>query len=153
MLGLKLNHVNKMCHRNRRQLDYCGTCRIGPLDNSIKSNHITPYFRKSLSFLGSGRTSIWRLQMYCRIAFRHRCCRVCTHTAKENQREQCYMLPAMQSNSITKSPWWRHQMETFPAIVAFVWEFTSLRWIPHTKASDVELWFFYLRLNKRLNKQ
>ena len=37
--------------------------------------------------------------------------------------------------------WWRHQMET--------------RWIPHTKASDAELWcfFFYLSLNKQLSKQ
>ena len=33
-------------------------------------------------------------------------------------------------------------------------EFTSPRWIPHTKASDVELWcFFDLRLNKRLSEQ
>ena len=34
-------------------------------------------------------------------------------------------------------------------------EFTGHQWIPHTKASDAELWwcFFYLRLNKRLSKQ
>ena len=33
-------------------------------------------------------------------------------------------------------------------------EFTGRRWIPRTKASDAELWFFfYLRLNKRLSKQ
>ena len=34
-------------------------------------------------------------------------------------------------------------------------EFTGPRWIPHTKASDTELWFFSfdLRLNKRLSKQ
>ena len=32
-------------------------------------------------------------------------------------------------------------------------EFIGHRWIPRTKASDVELWFFYLRLNKRLSKQ
>ena len=33
-------------------------------------------------------------------------------------------------------------------------EFTGLRWIPRTKASDVELWFFFdLCLNKRLRKQ
>ena len=31
-------------------------------------------------------------------------------------------------------------------------EFTGLRWIPRTKASDAELWCF-LRLNKRLSKQ
>ena len=33
-------------------------------------------------------------------------------------------------------------------------EFTGPRWIPHTKASDAELWCFLdLRLNKRLSKQ
>ena len=34
-------------------------------------------------------------------------------------------------------------------------EFTGPRWIPHTKASDAELWcfFFYLCPNKRLSKQ
>ena len=33
-------------------------------------------------------------------------------------------------------------------------EFTGHRWIPRTKASDAELWYFFdLRLNKRLSKQ
>ena len=34
-------------------------------------------------------------------------------------------------------------------------EFTGHRWIPHTKASDAELWYFcfYLCTNKRLSKQ
>ena len=33
-------------------------------------------------------------------------------------------------------------------------EFTGPRWIPHTKASDAELWcFFDLQTNKRLSKQ
>ena len=33
-------------------------------------------------------------------------------------------------------------------------EFTGHQWIPRTKASDAELWFFFdLRLNKRLSKQ
>ena len=32
-------------------------------------------------------------------------------------------------------------------------EFTTHRRIPLTKASDAELWFFYLSLNKRLSKQ
>ena len=30
-------------------------------------------------------------------------------------------------------------METFSALLAFVWEFTGHRWIPLTKASDGEL--------------
>ena len=33
-------------------------------------------------------------------------------------------------------------------------EFADLRWIPRTKASDAELWWFFdLRLNKRFSKQ
>ena len=32
-------------------------------------------------------------------------------------------------------------------------EFTGHRWIPRTKASDAELWYFHLCLNKRLSKQ
>ena len=33
---------------------------------------------------------------------------------------------------------WKH----FPRYWPFVWEFTRHRWIPHTKASDAELWYF-----------
>ena len=43
--------------------------------------------------------------------------------------------------------WWRHQIETFSALLA-ICEGNS----PVTKASDAEL-FFYLRLNKQLSKQ
>ena len=51
----------------------------------------------------------------------------------------------------TGIPWWRHQMETFSPLC---WEFTGHRWIPRTKARNAEPWcFFYLHLNKRLNKQ
>ena len=32
-------------------------------------------------------------------------------------------------------------------------EFTGTRWILRTKASDAELWFYYLRPNKLLSKQ
>ena len=36
-------------------------------------------------------------------------------------------------------PWWRHQMETFSALLANLCrEFTGPRWIPHSKASDAE---------------
>ena len=45
---------------------------------------------------------------------------------------------------------WTH----FPRNWPFVRGIHRSRWIPHTKASDAELWcFFYLRLNKRLSKQ
>ena len=37
--------------------------------------------------------------------------------------------------------WWRHQMETFSASLA-ICAITGHRWIPHTKASDAELWDF-----------
>ena len=54
-----------------------------------------------------------------------------------------------------KLPWWRHQMETFSAILAIcagnspvTGEFPPQR--PATRSSDV---FFDLRLNKRLSKQ
>ena len=50
-------------------------------------------------------------------------------------------------------PWWRHQMETFSALLALcagnspvIGEFPSQR--PVTRSSDI---FFDLRLNKRLN--
>ena len=52
-------------------------------------------------------------------------------------------------------PWWRHQMETFSALLAIcagnspvAGEFPTQR--PVTRSSDV---FFHLRLNKRLSKQ
>ena len=39
--------------------------------------------------------------------------------------------------------WWRHQMETFSALLAFgCGVFAGHRWIPRTKASDAELWCF-----------
>ena len=43
---------------------------------------------------------------------------------------------------------WRHQMETFSALLAHY-----VGNIPLTKASDAELWFFFfnMRLNHRLN--
>ena len=52
-------------------------------------------------------------------------------------------------------PWWRHQMETFSALLAICarnspvpGEFPVQR--PVTRSFDI---FFYLRLNKRLSKQ
>ena len=40
-------------------------------------------------------------------------------------------------------PWWRHQRETFSALLHFLWgESTCHRWIPITKARDAELWCF-----------
>ena len=42
-------------------------------------------------------------------------------------------------------PWWRHKMETFSALMVFCAGNSPLtcdQWIPHTKASDSELWCF-----------
>ena len=43
------------------------------------------------------------------------------------------------AEQVGRPPWWRHQMEAFSAL-----PFTGHRWIPHTKASDAELWCFSL---------
>ena len=44
--------------------------------------------------------------------------------------------------SVVLSAWWRQQMEAFSASLAFCGEFTGHRWIPCTKVSDTELWYF-----------
>ena len=47
-------------------------------------------------------------------------------------------------------------METFSGLLALCEETTGHRWIPLTKASDTELWYFILldlRLDKLLSKQ
>ena len=51
--------------------------------------------------------------------------------------------------------WWRHQMETFSALLALCAGIHRSRWIPRTKASDAELWFFFfdLHVNKWFSKQ
>ena len=52
---------------------------------------------------------------------------------------------------VVKEPWWRHQMETFSALLALC---AGPRWIPRAKASDANFdVFFDLRPNKRLSKQ
>ena len=38
--------------------------------------------------------------------------------------------------------WWRHQMETFSALLVICSRNSRHRWIPRTKASDAELWCF-----------
>ena len=65
----------------------------------------------------------------------------------------CAWCQAVSSKS--KCSWWRHQMETFSALLAFcagnspvLGEFPKQR--PVTRSFDV---FFDLRLNKRLSKQ
>ena len=38
-------------------------------------------------------------------------------------------------------PWWRHQMETFSALLAIC---AGNSPVPQTKATDAELWFFFI---------
>ena len=40
--------------------------------------------------------------------------------------------------------WWRHQMKIFSAWLAFCGEIAGHWWIPLTKASDAEFWWFFL---------
>ena len=51
--------------------------------------------------------------------------------------------------------WWRHQMETFFALLALWEENLRATGVPLTSVIDVDLWwfFFHLRLNKRFSKQ
>ena len=53
----------------------------------------------------------------------------------------CHIL--VSQKSVSDDSWWRHQMETFSVLLAILCrKFTGHRWIPHTKASDAELWCF-----------
>ena len=76
------------------------------------------------------------------------------HRAHSDGTVMILMLTAAQEvysvqieNWLLNNPWWRHQMETFSALLA------GHRWIPCTKASDAELWWFLQRLNKQLSKK
>ena len=51
-----------------------------------------------------------------------------------------FLITTMQS--IIVFSWWRHQMETFSALLALCAGIHRSRWIPRTKASDAELWCF-----------
>ena len=58
-------------------------------------------------------------------------------------------IPRIMHTVCTLFSWWRHQMETFSAFTSHLfWEFTGLRWIPRTKASDPELWCFLWSVSK-----
>ena len=45
--------------------------------------------------------------------------------------------------------WWRHQMETFSALLALWEESVGHRWIPLAMTSDAELWCFLLSAPER----
>ena len=69
----------------------------------------------------------------------------------KNTRGVCEMCDKEMSLILS---WWRHQMETFSALLALCGEFTGPGEFPTqrpvTRSFDV---FFHLRLNKRLSKQ
>ena len=59
------------------------------------------------------------------------------------QREQSfrYYKQVFSPLTFTVAAWWRHQMETFSALLAIcAGNSPGPRWIPRTKASDAELW-------------
>ena len=69
--------------------------------------------------------------------------------------QQATQTPMQPTHNITGDPWWRHQMETFSALLAIcaanspvTGEFPAQR--PVTRSFDV---YFDLRLNERLSKQ
>ena len=70
-------------------------------------------------------------------------------TTAETKREPCEPKPCTGFMGYTVlarflcKTWWRHQMQTFIRVTGpLCGEFTGHRWIPHTKASDAELWCF-----------
>ena len=61
-----------------------------------------------------------------------------------NQKYKTQIFSCLFKYSLT---WCRHQMETFSLLLACCaegGEFIGHQWIPHTKASDAELWCFLL---------
>ena len=57
-------------------------------------------------------------------------------------RNYCKLNPAV-TCVVSITICWRHQIETFSAVLApLCGEFTGHQWIPFTKASDTELWYF-----------
>ena len=75
--------------------------------------------------------------------------------SKQNAHEVKQFLSRIGAALLTKITWWRHQMETFSALLAIcagnspvTGEFPTQR--PVTRSFDL---FFGLRLNKRLRKQ
>ena len=60
-------------------------------------------------------------------------------------KQWCSNVSASERKREMFSAWWRHQMETFSALLASLWgESAGNRRIPLTKASDVELWCFFM---------
>ena len=126
MLGLKLNHVSKM------DLD-----SKGPWSTSIRHRSDS----KVTVVSNQRQYDVYRIPKQYLTDDR---VRLCSHARR---------LPASRGNSILA--WWRHQIETFSALLAICagnspvpGEFPSQR--PVTRSFDV---FFDLRLNKRLRKQ
>ena len=58
------------------------------------------------------------------------------------------MLLAYNIENILLHPWWRHQMETFPASLAL-----CDQWIPLAKASDMELWCILWSASEQMVEQ
>ena len=87
------------------------------------------------------------------------CCILLKHVNASQVMTDCFYIASSASENSThqfcSNVWWRHQMETFSALLAIcagkspvTGEFPAQR--PVTRSFDV---FFNLRLNKRLSKQ
>ena len=82
-------------------------------------------------------------------------CAILTLNARWYLAISCQPFETLWSDQGQRIPWWRHQMETFSALLAFcaenspvTGEFPSQR--PVTRSFHV---FFDMRLNKRMSKQ
>ena len=83
------------------------------------------------------------------------CSGYCSWSAMGSELPPIYIASRYMDTEFAKVTWWRHQMETFSALLALCArdsplssEFPSQR--PATRSFDV---FFYFRLNKWLSKQ
>ena len=77
------------------------------------------------------------------------CCMVyCLHDNMVNTSTPIFffmdgpIITWVESNLARLKSWWRHQMETFSALLTICGEFTGHQWTPRTKASGAELWYF-----------
>ena len=87
------------------------------------------------------------LELYVFLALPHWCNESCEMKSRGRQEMQDRW------DRFIHISWWRHQMETFSSFGPLCGEFTGLRWIPRTKASNAELWcFLWSALIKRLSK-
>ena len=110
--------------------------------------HIRPF----VSVLTDGRVYIYRLVMLLSqgvISRKGVYIRLLVRRLSLNKRRMASLTSAAEDKAQYEivgcwtNPWWRHQMETFSALLALcAGNSPGQNWIPHTKASDAELGCF-----------